>query len=53
MTGLFMVKHLSEESFNRVFGRLMDPDDTDYTLDSIGALVAAIVASGNSDGAVS
>lgn len=44
MTNLFIMKHLSESSYDRVFGRLMDPDDEDYSLESIGKLVAAIVA---------
>lgn len=46
MTGLFMVRHLSPESYNRVFERLMNPDDTEYTLETIGRLVGAITESG-------
>jgi len=48
MTGLFMVRHLSPDSYNRVFERLMDPDDSDYTLETIGKLVGAITESGKS-----
>lgn len=51
MTGLFMVRHLSPDSYNRVFERLMDPDDTEYTLESIGKLVAAITEAGASTAA--
>lgn len=43
MTGLFITRHLSEESYSRVFSRLMDPDDEEYTLESIGALMKSIV----------
>lgn len=43
MTGLFMVRHLSEASYERVFSRLMDPDDEKYTLDTIGELMRSIV----------
>lgn len=48
MTGLFMVRHLSPDSYNRVFERLMDPDDSDYTLETIGKLVGAITEAGKS-----
>ena len=43
MTGLFMVRHLSENSYERVFSRLMDPDDEQYTLETIGDLMRGIV----------
>lgn len=43
MTGLFISRHLSPESYERVFSRLMDPDDPDYTLDAIGELMSAVV----------
>lgn len=43
MTGLFIARHLSPESYERVFSRLMDPDDPEYTLDTIGALMRSVV----------
>lgn len=43
LTGLFIARHLSPESYGRVFSRLMDPDDTDYTVDTVGELFNAIV----------
>jgi hypothetical protein len=43
ITGLFIARHLSPQSYDRVFSRLMDPDDTDYTVETIGELMGAIV----------
>lgn len=43
MTGLFINRHLSPDSYDRVFSRLMDPDDEDYTDETIGLLMRAIV----------
>jgi len=43
LTGLFISRHLSPESYERVFDRLMSPEDPDYTIDSIGELMRAIV----------
>jgi hypothetical protein len=43
LTGLFIARHLSPESYGRVFSRLMDPDENDYTVDTIGELFNAIV----------
>ena len=43
MTGMFINNHLSPESYERVFSRLMDPDDDGYTVESIGELMRAIV----------
>ena len=43
LTGLFIARHLSPESYGRVFSRLMDPDETDYTVDTVGELFNAIV----------
>lgn len=40
--GLFVKRHLSDESFERVFVRLLDPDDTEYTPKTIGELMRAI-----------
>jgi len=43
MTGLFISRHLSPDSYERVFSRLMDPDDEDYTINTIGELMRVIV----------
>jgi hypothetical protein len=43
MTGMFINRHLSPESYEQVFSRLMDPDDEDYTVESIGELMRSIV----------
>ena len=43
MTGMFINRHLSPESYEQVFSRLMDPDDDGYTVESIGELMRAIV----------
>lgn len=43
MTGMFIQRHLSPDSYERVFSRLMDPDDTDYTIETIGQLMRAVV----------
>lgn len=43
MTGMFINRHLSPESYERVFSRLMDPDDDSYTVESIGELMRGVV----------
>ena len=43
MTGMFINRHLSPESYEQVFSRLMDPDDNDYTIETIGELMRSIV----------
>lgn len=43
LTGLFIARHLSPESYGRVFSRLMDPDENDYDVDTVGELFNAIV----------
>lgn len=43
LTGLFIARHLSPESYGRVFSRLMDPDEETYTVDTVGELFNAIV----------
>lgn len=43
MTGLFISRHLSPESYELVFSRLMDPDDPDYTIETIGELMRGVV----------
>lgn len=44
ISGLFIARHISPRSYDRVFSRLMDPDDTEYTAETIGHLMAAVVA---------
>lgn len=43
LTSLFIARHLSPESYGRVFSRLMDPDDPEYNTDTVGDLFEAIV----------
>lgn len=43
LTGLFIARHLSHESYGRVFSRLMDPDEVGYDVDTVGELFNAIV----------
>ncbi|QGH75275.1 tail assembly chaperone [Mycobacterium phage Quesadilla] len=43
LTGLFIARHLSPESYGRVFSRLMDPDENDYDVETVGELFNAIV----------
>lgn len=43
LTGLFIARHLSPESYARVFSRLMDADDPDYDVDTVGDLFNAVV----------
>lgn len=43
LTGLFIARHLSPESYGRVFSRLMDPDENDYDVNTVGKLFNAIV----------
>lgn len=43
LTGLFIARHLSPESYGRVFSRLMDPDEDDYDVETVGELFNLIV----------
>lgn len=43
LTGLFIAQHLSPESYGRVFSRLMNPDENDYDVETVGELFNAIV----------
>ena len=43
LTGLFVRNHLSPESYEQVFSRLMDPDDDSYNINSIGELMRLVV----------
>lgn len=42
MVGLFIAKHMSVESYTHVMARMMDPDDTTYTKQTVGQLMGAI-----------
>lgn len=44
-TNMFLVNHLSEESYDQVITRAMNPDDTEYTDDTLGELVGKIAES--------
>lgn len=44
MTGYFVYRHFSPESYELVFYRLMDPDDTKYTAETVGEIMRSIVA---------
>ncbi|ACM42191.1 hypothetical protein SEA_NEOS5_27 [Mycobacterium phage Neos5] len=43
ISGMFVVRHLSAESYGVVMSRLMDPDDPDYSVETLGELMGAIV----------
>ncbi|QHB37331.1 tail assembly chaperone [Mycobacterium phage BirdsNest] len=43
LTGLFIARHLSPESYGRVFSRLMDPDEESYDVETVGELFNAVV----------
>lgn len=43
LTGMFVNRHLSPESYERVMDRLMSPDDQDYTVETIGDLMRAVI----------
>lgn len=43
MTGYFVYSHFSPESYEQVFYRLMDPDDTLYTAETVGEIMRRIV----------
>lgn len=43
MTGLFISSHVGPESYGRVMTRMMDGDDAEYTVDTVGELMREIV----------
>lgn len=43
MTGLFIVEHLGPDSYGRIMQRLMNGDDENYTTETIGLIMRAIV----------
>lgn len=46
VAGLFIARHLSPDSYEHVYSRLMDPDDTEYDSNTIGELIGAILNTG-------
>jgi hypothetical protein len=46
ITGLFVSRSLHPDSYERVFSRLMDPDDLDYDTETIGLLMRAVIEQG-------
>lgn len=44
MVGLFIARHLAADSYGHVMSRMMNPDDTEYTADTVGVLMRAIIA---------
>lgn len=49
ITGLFIANHLSPASYGTVFSRLMNPDDAEYTVETIGELMRAVVLTATGD----
>lgn len=43
MTGLFLTEHLGPDTYGRMMRRLMDPDDPDYTTETIGQIMREVV----------
>lgn len=46
ISGLFIARHLSPDTYEHVYSRLMDPDDTGYNANSIGELIGALLNEG-------
>ncbi|OHU29019.1 hypothetical protein [Mycobacteroides chelonae] len=46
ISGLFIAQHLSADSYGHVYTRLMNPDDADYNVNTIGELIGAILNTG-------
>lgn len=42
MVGLFILRHMSTESHERVYARLMDPDDAEFDAETLGDLMRTI-----------
>lgn len=43
IVGLFVDQHMGRESYDHVMGRLMNPDDPDYTTESIADVMGKLV----------
>lgn len=46
ISGLFIARHLSPDTYEHVYSRLMNPDDTGYNANSIGELIGALLNEG-------
>ncbi|MEU9805426.1 hypothetical protein [Mycobacterium sp. NPDC050853] len=46
LSGLFIANHLSPESYEHIYSRLMNPDDVGYNANTIGELIGAILTTG-------
>lgn len=46
VSGLFIARHLSLESYEHIYSRLMDPDDAGYNSNTIGELIGALLSQG-------
>ena len=44
MTSMFLLRHVSADTAEYVFGKLMDPDDGTWTMETLGKLVREIMA---------
>lgn len=42
VVGMFIERYLSPMTYDRVMSRLMDPDDTDYTIETLGELMREV-----------
>ncbi|MBV9919265.1 MAG: hypothetical protein JOY78_00200 [Pseudonocardia sp.] len=49
ITGLFISQHMGPESYGRMMMRLMDGDDPDYTTETVGEIMKAIVQASLAD----
>lgn len=49
MVGLFLVNHLSADSYERIYVRLLDPEDPDFTPDSLGEIMSMVATMPDED----
>lgn len=52
LVGLFIKNHMSEESHERMYERLMNPDDPDFTPATLGEMMKEIATLGRSTASV-
>lgn len=52
LVGLFIKNHMSEESHEHMYERLMNPDDPDFTPATLGEMMREIALLGRSDTAI-
>lgn len=43
ITGLFIERHMSEASYDRMMSRMLDPDDVEYGAKSVGEIMGMVV----------